>query len=263
MVCAGNAFEYCGAGNRLELYRLASAPTSAEPSDITTTTTTPAPTGTLSRTPTVFPFTFAGCWTEATGARALDAKTYASGDAMTLESCATFCAGYKYFATEYSAECYCGNTLHPTSAEAASVDECSMTCSGNPLQYCGGPNRLELYVNDAVAAPSGGGSQPQPTQPATVAGGWTFYKCMTEATGARALASETLAADDMTLEKCAAFCDGYAYFGAEYGRECYCGNAFSQGSIEAAAADCSMACAGNAGELCGNGNRLSVYSKAA
>ena len=25
MVCGGNAYEYCGAGNRLELYRLASA----------------------------------------------------------------------------------------------------------------------------------------------------------------------------------------------------------------------------------------------
>lgn len=30
MVCAGDPYEYCGAGNRLELYRLASAPTEGE-----------------------------------------------------------------------------------------------------------------------------------------------------------------------------------------------------------------------------------------
>ncbi len=34
MVCAGDAFSYCGNGNRLELYKLTSAPstTAAEPS---------------------------------------------------------------------------------------------------------------------------------------------------------------------------------------------------------------------------------------
>jgi len=41
----------------------------------------------------------------------------------------------------------------------------------------------------------------------------------------------------------------------------YCGNSFSAGSVVAAAADCSFPCAGNAAELCGAGNRLSVYTK--
>ena len=175
---------------------------------------------------------------------------------MTLETCATFCSGYKYFATEYAAECYCGNTLNAASTQAALAD-CSMPCSGNALQYCGGPNRIELYQTDAPAA--------GPVQPATVASGaWTFYQCVTEAAGGvRALAADSYAADNMTLESCAAFCAAYQYFGTEYGRECYCGNAFSAGSVEAAAADCSMPCAGNANNLCGNGNRLSVYSKTA
>jgi hypothetical protein len=183
---------------------------------------------------------------------------------MTLENCAAFCTGHKYFATEYAAECYCGNTLHATSTNA-SLDDCSMPCSGNPAQYCGGPNRIELYETDDVVpvATTTTASSPsaEPTQPATVEGGWTFYKCMTEATGVRALGAETLASDELTLEACGAFCDGYQYFGAEYGRECYCGNAFGEGAVEAAAADCSMVCAGDAGALCGNGNRLSVYVK--
>ncbi|KAJ4306407.1 hypothetical protein N0V88_001207 [Collariella sp. IMI 366227] len=272
MLCGGNPFEYCGAGNRLELYRLANAPT-VEPTSSTPPPQPPPPRPHRHHLahPTVSPFTFAGCFTEAApGSRALDAKTYASGDAMTLESCATFCAGFKYFATEYSAECYCGNTLHASSTEATDVGECGMPCSGNALQYCGGPNRLELYVNEDVVVgsnPGGGngegGGAAQPAQPATVEGGWEWYKCMTEADGARALAGKGYADDEVTLEACAVFCEEFEYFGAEYGRECYCGNGFSEGSVEAPEAECSMPCAGDAGALCGNGNRLSVYVKAA
>lgn len=238
---------------------LSNTPSSPAPATTTTTTSTPAPTGTLTHVPTVSPYTLVGCWTEATAGRALDAKTTASGDAMTLEVCAAFCAGYKYFATEYAAECYCGNSLHATSVEAALAD-CSMPCSGDPFQYCGGPNRIELYETDGSAPATG------PTQPATVVGGgstWNFHQCVTEAAGGvRALSGGAYAADDMTLESCAAFCAAFAYFGTEYGRECYCGNAFEDGSVEAAAADCSMTCAGDAQTLCGNGNRLSVYAKA-
>lgn len=63
----------------------------------------------------------------------------------------------------------------------------------------------------------------------------------------------------MTLESCAAFCGSYAYFGVEYGDECYCGNTLGTGSVIAANTDCSMLCPGNQLELCGAGNRLSLY----
>ncbi|KAK4103952.1 heme peroxidase [Parathielavia hyrcaniae] len=264
MLCAGDALEYCGAGNRLELYRLTTISLSTSEAAMTSTTSAAATaTPTPSRTATVPPYTFVGCWTEgAAGVRALSAKTYASATDMTLESCAAFCAGHRYFGTEYSAECFCGDALDPSSAEAASVDECGMTCSGNPLQFCGGPNRLELYETDEVAdSGEGGGEGQQPEQPETVEGGWTFYECMTEANGPRALGGKTWADDGMTLEACATFCEGFAYFGAEYGRECYCGDGFAEGSVEAPAGDCSMPCAGDGAQLCGNGNRLSVYSK--
>lgn len=180
---------------------------------------------------------------------------------MTLESCAAFCAAYRYFGAEYSGECYCGDALAAGSANASSAADCSLTCSGDATEYCGGPSRLELYEQQGVVAPAG------PAQPASVTSDkgtkWAFYQCRTEATGVRALSGDSYAADSVTLEACAKFCDGWAYFGAEYGRECYCGNGFGAGSVQAAAADCSMPCAGNGGELCGNGNRLSVYAKAA
>lgn len=51
--------------------------------------------------------------------------------------------------------------------------------------------------------------------------GFTSRGCFSEATTARALVGNDYFDDEMTLEKCAAFCDGYSYFGAEFGRECY------------------------------------------
>ncbi|KAK3373842.1 hypothetical protein B0T24DRAFT_529707 [Lasiosphaeria ovina] len=243
MTCSGNPLEYCGAGNRLELYKLASAVSS---------TSSSATSSTLGIKPTVSPFTFVGCWTEGTGARALSAKSYESAAAMTLESCAAFCAGYRYFGAEYASQCFCGNALHPTSSNA-SLGDCSMACTGNQYEYCGAGNRLELYRDDTVTVPTG------PSQPATVSPNWGFYSCVTEASAGRALAAKSYADDAMTLETCGVYCAGYTFFGAEYARECYCGNAFASGATNTSLADCSMTCAGNGTEYCGGGGRLSVY----
>lgn len=103
-------------------------------------------------------------------------------------------------------------------------------------------------------------SQACPDQPAVV-GEWTWLGCYTEATNARALGERAFADDDMTLGACATFCEGYTYFGTEYGRECYCGNRFNAGSVEAEASQCNMRCSGFECTLCGAGNRLSVYTR--
>lgn len=176
---------------------------------------------------------------------------------MTLESCATFCSGFKYFATEYASECYCGNSLDPSASPALLLDDCNMPCSGNPsAQYCGGPNRLELYVSEDVSTPA------TPSHPATVGDKWTFLTCLTESTAGRALSAKTFASDALTLEACGEFCEGHEFFGAQYGRECYCGDGpFGAGAEEVEEGECGMACAGDGGELCGAGMRLSVYAR--
>ncbi|KAK4452274.1 putative fungistatic metabolite [Podospora aff. communis PSN243] len=266
MICAGNPFQYCGAGNRLELYKLTSEVTEPlssaalpgsstavpTPAPVGSTTSPATPTGTLSLTPTVSPFSFLGCYNEIPNGRALSGASYASGSDMTLDSCAAFCSDFKYFATQYAAECYCGNSLSSLSAEV-SVSDCSMPCSGNPLQYCGAGNRLQLYQRDDVTVVT-------PSHPAQI-GSWIFDGCRTEATGTRALSGAATASSTMTLEVCAEFCEGFAYFGAEYGGECYCGNGFAEGSVEVAEGECGMVCNGDAGSWCGAGNRLSVYRK--
>jgi hypothetical protein len=82
----------------------------------------------------------------------------------------------------------------------------------------------------------------------------------------------------MTLEICAADCQGYTYFGIEYGGECkffqtasfchvnvandvigYCGYVFETGSTNATESDCSFLCPGNNLEYCGARDRLTSY----
>lgn len=213
------------------------------------------PTGPAHR-PTISPFVLVGCQTEGSGARALGGKSYASGTDLTLKACAAFCEGFRFFGTEYSAECYCGNSLHASSS-AAPLADCAMPCSGNTNEYCGGPNRLTLYENPDIAPEE---PAPEPRQPA-VAGDFVFLACHTELPGARALSDRATASGSMSNEVCAAFCEDYEYFGTEYSSECYCGNELPEASEEVDEGDCSMLCSGAADEFCGSGNRLSVYVK--
>ncbi|KAK6834632.1 acetyltransferase [Apiospora arundinis] len=235
------------------------SPTSTRSSAQTSSTavTTPATKSTTSSsaaaTPTqkmqVGTYSLVGCYKEATDdRRALNSQSMAV-DTMTPEICAKFCSNYHYFGTEYGRECYCGNMLDTTSTPAQMAD-CSMACAGDKTTYCGSGLRLDVYFSNMTTGP---------TQPPIV-GKYNSYGCQTEGTMSRALNANRTASSTMTLETCAAFCDGYTYFGTEYSSECYCGNSFTEGSVAAETYDCSMACAGDVKELCGGPDRLSVYT---
>lgn len=59
---------------------------------------------------------------------------------------------------------------------------------------------------------------------------------------------------------CADFCDGFTYFGVEYGRECYCGDKLREGSVPAEnQKDCSFLCPGDKTTYCGASMRLQLY----
>ncbi|PHH77524.1 hypothetical protein CDD82_3479 [Ophiocordyceps australis] len=96
----------------------------------------------------------------------------------------------------------------------------------------------------------------------TVVGSYTLQGCWTEATDSRALIGDAMASDGMTLEVCAQKCSGFIYFGAEYGRECYCGDSLQDGSVKAKhQQDCFFPCAGDASEYCGGSQRLQLYRR--
>ncbi|KAF1987032.1 WSC-domain-containing protein [Aulographum hederae CBS 113979] len=78
--------------------------------------------------------------------------------------------------------------------------------------------------------------------------------------GLRALPFATpLEFNNMTVEACTAECksNGYRYAGLEYYGQCYCGASIS--SAAAPEAECNFACNGNANEICGGQERLSIY----
>ena len=100
---------------------------------------------------------------------------------------------------------------------------------------------------------------PKSTTPASSTPSWAYLGCYTEGTNSRALTSSSITASNMTVEYCASVMAIYDYFGVEYSDECYGGNVFSTGAMQASASDCSMSCAGNITETCGGPNRLSAY----
>lgn len=150
---------------------------------------------------------------------------------------------------EYSQECWCDNTFNNGGGPApdGSVG-CDMPCQGNTTEMCGGPNRLDVYQNLEYV----------PVVNPNITG-YTYQGCYNEPSGGRALTASMTASDSMTVESCAAFCNGTTYFGVEYGRECYCGGSMPATSTLQAASQCSFTCAGNSSEYCGAGLRLNVY----
>jgi hypothetical protein len=135
----------------------------------------------------------------------------------------------------------CGSSIGSTGAAAASSD-CSMTCSGNSTETCGGPNRVSIFWN---------GKNPPPgasTGPGTL--GYEFYGCYTyvylpldtkaggcilhehgltiiyrEGTNGRALTtftSVTGGSSAMSVALCIQACNstGFSMAGVEYADEC-------------------------------------------
>ncbi|KAH6671970.1 WSC domain-containing protein [Halenospora varia] len=127
--CNGDATEMCGGSRRLSLYHNAGWVGPEQPNSIGN-------------------YELYGCVTDSPSQRTLTGSSLASSG-MTLEMCATFCSGYKYFGTEWSTECFCGNAF-TTGAAQVTIGQCSMTCEGNSNQLCGNGGRLSVYQ---LAAP--------------------------------------------------------------------------------------------------------------
>ncbi|CAC9890647.1 unnamed protein product, partial [Aureobasidium pullulans] len=196
--------------------------------------------------------TFAGCYTDS-GTRTLNTMIYESSS-NTIDMCTAACvnAGYSVAGMEYGTQCWCDNQIGPDAQKVLDLG-CSQACAGNSSQTCGQSNRLSLYSNGAP-------SQRQAPSNPEVVGNYYFSGCHSEASSGRALSGPSYSdGKNMTLESCAAFCNGYKYFGIEYAGECYCGSYFGAGSAIVADSTCSMLCTGNSLELCGGSGALSVY----
>ncbi|KAI0203467.1 WSC domain-containing protein [Astrocystis sublimbata] len=197
--------------------------------------------------------TYQGCFSDEGTTRTLGSFLY-NDDGNTVDLCTSTCAqkGYKLAGMEYGSECYCGNKV-AAGTQRVGDRGCSTTCPGNSTQRCGTNHRVSIWGTSAPV-------QVIPARAPPTVGDYQYAGCYLDSNPSRALASKQTASSDMTNGACATFCSGYKYFATEYSSECYCGDIVAPGNTKAASADCSMVCAGDDSQLCGAGNRLTLYA---
>ncbi|KAF7895090.1 hypothetical protein EAF00_006904 [Botryotinia globosa] len=239
---------------------------STPPTILTTSTSSaiPTPTGPITVT-NLTGYNYLGCYSEATTGRALSGLRPAPPiGGFTIESCQSSCSDFEYFGMEYSNECYCGTTINagsvPEESTIPSVNGCNMLCAGDSGEYCGGGSRLNMYqFNGTISTLSG---------PITIINlkGWNYLGCYNESTRGRALSGleNPIPGMNNSVEACSMACNGWTYFGVEYGDECYCGSNMNAGAtlqsgLLPSTTGCNMVCAGNGTELCGGSLRLNLY----
>lgn len=130
MAFAGDSSEVCSGPDRLSVYTSGS-----------TVSVNPGPDGWHSL----------GCYTDSVHARTFTygAATPGGFDAQTVAVCTSTCGslGYKLAGVEFSGECFCSNGIENGGVPA--TDECNMPCKGNLTEFCGGPDRLNVYEVNA------------------------------------------------------------------------------------------------------------------
>lgn len=224
-------------------------------------------------------YRYVGCFKENTPGRQLSNQIYGD-DKSTNAMCIAASAekGSIFAATQYHRECWAGN-LVPKVKVADS--NCNFYCSGDINQICGGNGvgdgaggaYISLFADttrwdgnltrpeDGAGGGNGGGDTPV-GGPVVNPGvnGYTHIGCYTESTTGRALPTQGKVAT-RTVANCIMACKelGKKKAGVEYGGECWCGDAFSAGSVPAPLEQCNIACNDNATEWCGGGSRLNVY----
>jgi len=179
MLCSGDASEYCGGGNRLNVYEL--LPAEEEESlfgaqaesvaEVTTTSTSSSATSTVSPTvvPTIKPlvsnttFVAEGCFPETSlsAPSGIDAvNTTVEYNSLTPSYCGNYCAdlapGYTLSGVRNGTICSCFSSSSTTTALPLSF--CSITgCKGANTTACGSPLNVLLYsasTNSTILAAS-------------------------------------------------------------------------------------------------------------
>lgn len=179
------------------------------------------------------------------------------------------------FLTKLISDVDCGNSYSNGGGPAPDgVAGCSMLCNGNSTEYCGGPNRLDMYkfggtTPTSTAAASSTTSATSSTSAAGTTGlptGWSYKGCYVDNVDGRILITQKPDSQTLTVESCVNACitSGYKIAGIEYSTQCFCGNTMiNGGALASDDSQCSNNCPGDPTEKCGAGNRMSIYSNGA
>ncbi|KAF2740327.1 WSC-domain-containing protein [Polyplosphaeria fusca] len=140
-VCTGTDGEDCGGSNRLSVYQNPSLEPVVNPG--------------------FFDYQSVGCFSDNVLARTLESGADMPPGAMTVKICIAMCKalGYSLAGVEFAQECFCGDNYFNDGAPA--LDGCSMPCTGNLKEMCGGRNHLNVYAApNAPAAPTATATNP-------------------------------------------------------------------------------------------------------
>ncbi|EFE40559.1 hypothetical protein TRV_04725, partial [Trichophyton verrucosum HKI 0517] len=266
MPCNGNPEQKCGGPGRLNLYQN----TAIKPTDTMTTSVTSTETGSPTTTSVPEPtqglpdgWQYSGCYQDNVNGGRVMFKMLPDSSTLTIESCIAMCVklGYTVAGAEYSKQCFCDNYLR-NAAPQAIESECSMTCSGNTQQKCGGPSRLSVYSKGnltvlPIPVPQTGG----------LPGGWKYQGCLQDNVNMkRTFPYQIVDKTNNTATNCLSRCSKFG-FGAETGsvtnqQYLVCGDfedIAAAGAKLVPEAMCSQTCSGNATAICGAGNLITYY----
>lgn len=111
-------------------------------------------------------WTYRGCYDDDNNHRLLNSTGYYGPDNNTVSSCNDFCEGYRFFGVEYSAQCFCSNSLDTTSETYLASDaNCNFACCADRTISCGGLGHISVYeVIEQSSTLSAFTASPTPTQ---------------------------------------------------------------------------------------------------
>ncbi|CAM9848210.1 unnamed protein product, partial [Ectocarpus fasciculatus] len=87
-----------------------------------------------------------------------------------------------------------------------------------------------------------------------------YIGCYTDAISRIFSAPIIADAENNSPETCMAACVGYAYYGLQYGKQCFCGTADEDYTIYGESNNCVYACPGDASSTCGGAWAMDVYA---
>lgn len=164
---------------------------------------------------------YIGCFKENNPGRQLALSSYADSN-NTNGRCITSCAaqGFRFAATQYLQECWCGNGLP---LQKDNDNDCNYLCSGDGDQTCGGNGYFHDQAHMSLFADStqfDGNLSTPPLAMVQKYGNYNYIGCYSES-GQKTFNAKLTASNSMTVEMCGAFCQAssYSLFGLQFANE--------------------------------------------
>eukprot|EP00904_Undaria_pinnatifida_P003872 jgi/Undpi1/13486/HiC_scaffold_8.g03145.m1 len=204
------------------------------------------------------PAEYLGCFADSKDTRFMTGPNVET--VMSAEICQGICDS-SYYGTQYGEECWCGDD--DTDYDVNGVATCDFACVGNSDEICGGRNAMSVYFAGSgsapvspVPSPVAPAPEPAPITPDT--SGATYLGCYADTKDDRIM-TDKVSSSSMTADDCQVLCSGSAFFGTQYGLECWCGASGIEYDRHGAGV-CNFDCTGDSSEICGGRNAMSVYS---